>query len=83
VDDIDLFGIGRAGPVVLHAAALDERFASVTVRGSIDSWVDDVVGSPLDHDLLGHVAPGALLKYDLPDLVRAIAPRKVNILGAK
>ncbi len=83
VGKIDLVGVGRAGPVVLHAAALDERFSSVTMRESIDSWMDDVVGRPLDHDLLGHVVPGALLKYDLPDLLRAIAPREVNVLRKK
>jgi len=78
VKEIDLVGIRRAGPVVLHAAALDERFGLVTLRESINSWTDDVVGKPLNRDLLGYVVPGALLKYDLPDLVRAIAPRKVD-----
>ena len=40
--------------------------------------VEDVVAKPLGHHLLGPVVPGALQKYDLPDLVRAIAPRKVD-----
>ncbi len=76
VVQLDLVGIGRAGPVALHAAALDERFKSVSVRDSIASWSDDVVSKPLDRDLLGHVVPGALLKYDLPDLIKITAPRK-------
>ena len=80
IGEIDLIGIRRAGPVVLHAAALDDRFAAVTVRNSIDSWVADVVGKPTDHDLLGYVVPGALQKYDLPDLIGVIAPRKVILL---
>ena len=81
VSTIDLVAVGRAGPVALHAAALDDRFTAVTVRQSIASWVDDVVARPLTRDLLGHVVPGALLTYDLPDLTRAIAPRKVTVAG--
>ena len=78
---VDLVGIERAGPVVLHAAALDRRFVGVTVRRSVRSWVDDVVGKPLQPDLIGHVVPSALRRYDLPDLVAAIAPRSVRIEG--
>jgi hypothetical protein len=80
IGEIDLVGIGRAGPVVLHAAALDDRFAAVSVRDSIESWIDDVVGRPTDHDLLGCVVPGALLRYDLPYLIGVIAPREVTLL---
>jgi cephalosporin-C deacetylase-like acetyl esterase len=78
VGELHLVGIQRAGPVALHAAALDGRFRSVTLRESIVSWVDDVVGKTLTPDLFGHVVPGALLKYDLPDLARTIAPRPVS-----
>jgi len=76
---IDLVAVGRAGPVALHAAALDGRFTGLTLRGAISSWVRDVVARPLAHDLMGCVVPGALLKYDLPDLIRAVAPRPVRI----
>jgi len=79
---IDLVGVARAGPVALHAAALDGRFTGLTLRGAIGSWVRDVVARPLARDLMGCVVPGALLKYDLPDLVRAVAPRPVRILGS-
>ena len=75
---IDLMGIGAAGPVALHAAALDERFASLTLRDSIRSWVDDVVAHPRKENVIGYMVPSALLKYDLPDLVAAVAPRPVK-----
>jgi len=78
---IDIVGVERGGPVALHAAALDSRFCAVTMRGSIRSWVDDVVGRPLDRDLAGHVVPFALSRYDLPDLMRAISPRSVELVG--
>ena len=80
VEAIHLVGLHDAGPVALHAAALDERFASLTLKESICSWVGDVVAEPLTQHVQGHLVPGALLKYDLPDLVSAISPRKVKVL---
>jgi hypothetical protein len=77
-DSIELVGAGTAGPVALHAAALDGRFASLTLQDSIRSWVDDVVAQPRRANVIGYVVPSALQKYDLPDLVTAIAPRPVR-----
>lgn len=68
-DKVKLIGVGRAGPVALHAGVLDGRFASLILRDSIGSWVDDVVARPKDIHAITHVVPSALLQYDLPDLV--------------
>ena len=76
---IGLVGIGAAGPVALHAFALDERFASLTLQDAIHSWVDDVVAQPLKDSVIGYTVPSALLKYDLPDLVSAAASRLVRV----
>ena len=76
---IRLIAIERAGPVALHAAALDKRVAELVLRQSIDSWIDDVVAKPLDANAISHVVPFALEKYDLPDLVKALAARKCRI----
>ena len=70
-----LVGIGRAGPVALHAAAFEPGFKTVTLRDSIRSWVDDVVAKPREMDSISHVAPGALRKYDLPDLAEVVGKR--------
>jgi cephalosporin-C deacetylase-like acetyl esterase len=75
---LSIVGIGRGGPVALHAAALDERLHEVTVERSIESWMD-VVATPLCKNQLNQIVPLALTRYDLPDLVRAIAPRPVTI----
>ena len=75
---VRLVGIGRGGPVALHAAALDERFAEVLLERSIASWMD-VVATPMCKRQLGGIVAGALERYDLPDLVRAIAPRPVTV----
>jgi len=76
---IDLLGVGTAGPVALHGAALDRRFASLTLRDSIRSWVTDVVARPRRGSAITYMVPSALLKYDLPHLVAAIAPRPVRV----
>ena len=72
---IHLVGIERAGPVALHAAALQAGVASVSLRDSIRSWVEDVVANPLHKQLIGYVVPHALKKYDLPDLVKILGKK--------
>jgi cephalosporin-C deacetylase-like acetyl esterase len=80
VDDsrIELVGVGHCGPVALHAAAFDKRISQVTLVRSIPAWLA-VLGTPTAGSQLENVVPFALETYDLPDLVRAIAPRKVVI----
>jgi hypothetical protein len=72
---IELVGVAKGGPVALHAAALDSRFSSVTLRLSIRSWIDDVVVKPLESDTIGSTVPESLVSYDLPDLIRALGER--------
>ena len=73
-------GVGTAGPVVLHAALLDEagRIKEVTLERSLISW-EDLVKQGISRDQLGSVVPGALRVYDLPDLAARLAPRPVHI----
>jgi hypothetical protein len=78
-DHIEVVGIAHAGPAVLHAGAFDKRVAKVTLIRSIRSW-EDVVETPLGKNQLQNVVPFALEIYDLPDLIRIMAPRPVTIL---
>jgi len=75
---LSIVGVERGGPVALHAALLDERLREVTIERSIESWMD-VVATPQCRNQLNQIVPGALRCYDLPDLVRALAPRPVHI----
>jgi hypothetical protein len=75
VAGLRLVGCGNAGPVALHAAALDERFESVSLRNSIRSWSEALEATEMD---LGGAVFGALANYDLPDLVTSISPREVE-----
>jgi hypothetical protein len=82
-DEIDaknvrLVGIERGGPVALHAAALDSRITDVVIEEAIESWMA-VVATPLAEHQLEQIVAKALERYDLPDLVRAIGPRSVEV----
>jgi dienelactone hydrolase len=74
-------GIGAAGPIVLHAALLDDTglITGLVLERSLVSW-GDVVEKGLSRDQLGNVVPGALQAYDLPDLATRLAPRPLTIL---
>jgi len=77
---VSLIGVEAAGPVALHAAALDKRVAELTLERSIESWID-VVATPMGKGQLQLIVPNALATYDLPDLIRAMAPRPVHVLS--
>jgi cephalosporin-C deacetylase-like acetyl esterase len=78
LEGFELIGVGSAGPIVLHAAALEPRVKAVTLENSIVSW-SDVVRSPLSYNQLTNVVPGALKVYDLPDLAATLAGRTLTI----
>ena len=75
---VHLVGVGQAGIVALHAAALNPRlFASVTLRDTPRDW-SSVVGQPIPAGQLDSAVHGALEVYDLPDLVRLAGEDKVR-----
>ncbi len=75
---VHLVGVGHAGIVALHAAALNpDLFASVTLKRTHRSWASVVrLKSPAGH--LDSTVHGALQVYDLPDLVRLAGKDKVR-----
>jgi len=79
----DVVGFGPAGPVVLHAALLDDRglIRSVTLERSLVSW-SNILQTKISRDQLASVVPGALQSYDLPDVAARLAPRRLSIHGA-
>jgi hypothetical protein len=64
--------------VVLHAAMMNDRVKTVTLDGGLVSW-DNVIRTPISHNQLVNVVPGALKVYDLPDLAAVLAPRPLTI----
>jgi hypothetical protein len=71
-----LYGVGVLGPVALHVAVLDSRFTDVAVSGAQLSYRMSA-DTPVTRNLPEIALPGVLAKYDLPDLIAALAPRPV------
>jgi hypothetical protein len=80
VDPSQLSGIGRHGAAVplLYAAVFDARLKSISLEDMILSY-DAVATTAMQRKVFEDIVPGALLEFDLPDLVGAIAPRQVWI----
>jgi pimeloyl-ACP methyl ester carboxylesterase len=78
---MEVIAVGSAGPIALHAAALDSRIAKLTLEKSLISW-QNVVETPINYNQLTNVVPGALRLYDLPVLAAMIAPRPLTIRDA-
>jgi hypothetical protein len=77
---LTIHGRGALGIVALHAAVLDSRIIRVEVESSLTSY-RSIVDVPLHRNASEVVIPGVLRKYDVHDLLRAIAPRQVQALN--
>lgn len=76
------FARGRVGPVLLHAAVMDQRITGAIVEDSLVSFAS--VGSSAVHrNIDDTVVPGVLGQYDFVDLVAAMAPAPVWISNAR
>jgi hypothetical protein len=69
----EVVAIGPVAIPALHAVALDpSAYERLTLRGAVTSWVD-VVRDPTLPGQLANIVHGALLEYDLPDLVESLS----------
>ncbi len=78
---VEVVGIESAGPIVLHAAALDRRIKQITLRQSLVSW-SAVARSPISDNQMTNVVSGALKSYDLTDLMGTLPTGTVVIQSA-
>jgi cephalosporin-C deacetylase-like acetyl esterase len=78
---IELHGIGAAAVPALYAAAFDTRIAATTLEGMVVSY-ESVVRSRIHRGQWENAVPGALRLYDLPDLIRWVAPRAITVTGS-
>jgi dienelactone hydrolase len=74
-----IYGVGTLAPVALHTAVLDARFTLVVTNGALAAY-RLAVEAPITRNLPEIALPGVLLHYDLPDLVTALAPRRVVMI---
>jgi hypothetical protein len=80
VKSIAAYGSGPQAVVLLHAAVLDPRIAQVTIENGLASY-RMIVNEPLHRNVSEVVVPGALRKYDIPDLLAVMAPRPVTVVN--
>jgi hypothetical protein len=65
---------GHMGVVLLHAAVLDHRLRHIAIDHVLTSY-RSLANAPLPIGAPEDVIPGVLLRYDLPDLERALGSR--------
>jgi cephalosporin-C deacetylase-like acetyl esterase len=75
---IETIGIGRASVPVLYAAAFDKRIQAVELEGLLASY-QSIIDSKIHRQVFEQIVQGAIRDYDLPDLVKTLAPRRVAI----
>ena len=80
VDPEKLSALGRndAAVPILYAAVFDQRIKALALEGMLVSY--QAVATTRMHRLVfEQIVPGALIDFDLPDLVSVVAPRHVWI----
>ncbi len=75
---ISAIGRNSAAVPMLYTAVFDKRIKGVALEGMLLSY-DAVVHDRMQRLVFEQVVPGALLDFDIPDLVNALAPRSVWI----
>lgn len=80
LQSLSAYGFGEAAPVLLHAAALDDRIKSVVLKNMLASY-ELVVTEKISRRVFENIIPGVLSKYDLPDLAATLAPRRLVIVN--
>jgi cephalosporin-C deacetylase-like acetyl esterase len=83
VDSSRIFAVGRGAAALpsLFAALFDNRIAKVALDGMLVSY-ESVVAERINQGIVDQIVPSALKHFDLPDVVAALAPRKVAIYNS-
>ena len=84
-DDVDGtniggFGEGLLGVPLAHAAVIDKRIGRLMLHHTIASY-RAAVDHPIYRGLYDVMVPGVVRKYDMDDLLAALAPRAVTVIG--
>jgi cephalosporin-C deacetylase-like acetyl esterase len=76
---VELYAIGKTGVAAQLAGALSPRFSSVSVAGSIGSWLE-FAQARRHVNLFGLVVPGVLDDFDIPDLLHLYRPGVLHVM---
>ncbi|MGE5419752.1 MAG: alpha/beta hydrolase, partial [Chloroflexota bacterium] len=80
--DISGYAVANMAPGLLHAAVASDKIRAVILTGSFSSYMSIANHRFYNPFYILDCVPGALGKYDLPDLASALAPRKLVIEDA-
>ena len=78
---IAVTGRGAAAIPALFAALFDSRIASLALDGMLVSY-ESVLSERISQGIADQIVPSVLKYFDLRDVVRALAPRRVAIYNA-
>ena len=76
---VELHAMGKTGVAAQLAGALSPRFSSVSVEGSIGSWLEFAMAQR-HLNLFSLVVPGVLDDFDIPDLLRLYRPGVLRVM---
>ena len=84
-DDVDAtkiggLGKGAQGIPLVHAAVIDKRIGRLMLEQTMVSY-RAAVDHPIYRGLYDVIVPGVVRKYDIDDLLAAVAPRKVTVIS--
>lgn len=85
-DDVDLERIaalarGEMCPILLHAAAFDNRISKIALVEPLISYRSLVTNQYYKPSFMLSTVAGALTAYDLPDLCASLAPRNLLMIN--
>ena len=84
-DDVDGtkiggFGEGLLGVPLAHAAVIDQRIGRLILQRTMTSY-RAAVDHPIYRGIYDVLVPGVVRKYDMDDLLAALAPRAVTLIN--
>jgi len=80
-ETISAIATGACGSELLHAAVFDKRIQKISLVNPFISFADIVLNRDYSPAYIPSTVAGAIEKYDLPDLMAALSPRKFLIIN--
>ena len=82
VDTSNIAAIGRSGAALpaLFATLFDNHIARLALDGMLVSY-EQVIAERLNQGMVEQIVPSALKYFDLPDVMAALAPRRVAVFN--
>mgnify|MGYP007064290108 CR=1 FL=1 len=81
IEEIYGFAIKEMTPVMLYAAAFDQKITRIALIEPYSSYSSLVMNRFYHTGFVHNLVAGALTEYDLPDLAATLAPRKLLMSG--